>query len=257
MCQAAPSQGDAPSHATPGVEGWGRTLQGQAERAGTPPNGAEAREVKERIREVALKLFAERGFHAVSVRDICRDAGTTLPMVYYYYGNKRGLYDALLEEAIDRRVRRLQAARQHQGSIVDRLRVVLETWASPEDADLPWQVQMFYVRELTGLGAGINTESLERLDRELRHAVRPILEDGIAEGLFRPVNVPMVTLAMIGIVNTFRRRMVVGAKVTLEDGLEQVTDTLLHGLLRHEPRSPEPAPEAPPGEPPAGLSWGA
>ena len=56
-------------------------------------------DVKERIRTAALRLFAERGFHAVSVRHICRMADTTLPMGYYYYGSKKGLHDALLEEA--------------------------------------------------------------------------------------------------------------------------------------------------------------
>lgn len=205
------------------------------------PNGKEGREVKERIREAALMLFAERGFHAVSVRDICRDADTTLPMVYYYYGNKKGLHDALLEEAIERRVRGLQVARRQEGDIVQRLRTVLEAWASPDEASLPRQVQMFYVRELTGLGAGLNADALDRMDRELRRALKTILQDGIDAGLLRPVKVSMVAIAMIGIMNTFRRRMVLGARVTLQDGLDQVTDTLLRGLLVHEPPSLQPS----------------
>lgn len=196
-----------------------------------PPNGKEGREVKERIREAALMLFAERGFHAVSIRDICRDAGTTLPMVYYYYGSKKGLHDALLEDAIERRVRGLQAARRTEGDIVQRLRAVLEAWASPDEASLPRQIQMFYVRELTGLGAGLSSDALDRMDRELRRALQTILQDGIDAGLLRPVEVSMVAIAMIGIMNTFRRRMVLGARVTLDDGLNQVTDTLLLGLL--------------------------
>lgn len=213
----------------------GHRLQKQAEHGAIPsPNGKEGREVKERIREAALMLFAERGFHAVSVRDICRDADTTLPMVYYYYGNKKGLYDALLEEAIERRLRGLQIARRHEGDVIQRLRTVLEAWASPDEANLPRQVQMFYVRELTGLGAGLNADALDRMDRELRRALKTILQDGIDEGLLRPVKVSMVAIAMIGIMNTFRRRMVLGARVTMKDGLDQVTDTLLPGLLMHD-----------------------
>ncbi len=206
-----------------------------------PPDGKEGREVKERIREAALMLFAERGFHAVSVRDICRDADTTLPMVYYYYGNKKGLHDALLEDAIERRVRGLQAARRTEGDIVQRLRAVLEAWASPDEANLPRQIQMFYVRELTGLGAGLSSDSLDRMDRELRRALKTILQDGIDAGLLRPVNVSMVAIAMIGIMNTFRRRMVLGARVTLDDGLNQVTDTMLQGLLVRDHPSLQPS----------------
>ncbi len=77
----------------------------------SPSSPKDAREVKERIHEAALKLFAAKGFHAVSVRDICREANTMLPMVYYYFHSKRGLYDALLDEAVDRRVRGLQSAK--------------------------------------------------------------------------------------------------------------------------------------------------
>jgi AcrR family transcriptional regulator len=197
-----------------------------------PSDGEQTtREIKDRIHEAALRLFAEKGFHAVSVRDICRNARTTLPMVYYYYGSKKGLHDALLEESVERRISGLQAAQLHEGDVVTRLRLVLQAWAAPDEANLPRDVQMFYVRELTGLGAGLNAELVDRIDRELRQALRNIVQDGIQTGLFRPVKVPMVVLAMIGIINTFRRRMVLGARVSLDDGIEQVTDTLLHGIL--------------------------
>ena len=191
-------------------------------------------EVKERIRQAALRLFAELGFHAVSVRDICRDAETTLPMVYYYYGNKRGLHDTLLEETIERRIRALQTARLHQGDVIERLRRIIEAWASPDEANVSPEIQMFYVRELTGLGAELKAKSLGRMDRELRDALEAIVQDGIDAGLFRPVNVSMVVVAMIGIINSFRRRMVLGSTVTLDDAMEQVTDTLLKGVLARE-----------------------
>lgn len=200
-------------------------------REAQPDGEKDTPEIKERIREAALRLFAEKGFHAVSVRDICRQARTTLPMVYYYYGSKKGLHDALLEESVERRIRGLQAARSSEGDVIERLRLVLQAWAAPDEANLPRDVQMFYVRELTGLGAGLNKELVDRIDRELRQALREIVQDGIESGLFREVRVPMVVLAMIGIINTFRRRMVLGAPVDLNDGIEQVTETLLPGLF--------------------------
>ena len=72
------------------------------------------------------------------------------------------------------------------------------------------------------------------MDRELRDALEAIVQDGIDAGLFRPVNVSMVVVAMIGIINSFRRRMVLGSTVTLDDAMEQVTDTLLKGVLARE-----------------------
>jgi TetR/AcrR family transcriptional regulator len=41
---------------------------------------------------VAIDLFSSRGFDGVSMRDIAAITGTTLPNIYYHFGNKRALY---------------------------------------------------------------------------------------------------------------------------------------------------------------------
>jgi AcrR family transcriptional regulator len=45
----------------------------------------------------ALALFAMRGFDAVGVQEIAERSGITKPTLYYYFGSKNGLYEALLE----------------------------------------------------------------------------------------------------------------------------------------------------------------
>jgi TetR/AcrR family transcriptional regulator len=53
-----------------------------------------------RILEAASKLFAEKGFANASIRDICREAGTTAPVVYYYFGSKKGLFEEVARKQI-------------------------------------------------------------------------------------------------------------------------------------------------------------
>lgn len=46
----------------------------------------------------AAKLFATRGYDAVSVREIVQAAGVTKPALYYHFGSKEGVARALLED---------------------------------------------------------------------------------------------------------------------------------------------------------------
>ena len=47
---------------------------------------------RERILEAAGQMFAERGFEATTVRDICQAAGANVAAVNYYFGDKERLY---------------------------------------------------------------------------------------------------------------------------------------------------------------------
>ena len=48
------------------------------------------------IARVAARLFADRGYDATSVREIVEAAGVTKPTLYYHFGSKQGLAEALL-----------------------------------------------------------------------------------------------------------------------------------------------------------------
>ncbi len=59
------------------------------------------RETRARLLEAAARLFADRGFKRVTVRDICRAARANVAAVNYHFGDKLGLYREVLGIAID------------------------------------------------------------------------------------------------------------------------------------------------------------
>ena len=56
---------------------------------------------RERIVEHAAALFADRGFKKVTVREICRSATANIAAVNYHFGDKLGLYRAVIRAAVD------------------------------------------------------------------------------------------------------------------------------------------------------------
>lgn len=52
---------------------------------------------REQLLEVALHVFAARGFHQTSMNDVAEAAGVTKPVLYQHFTSKRSLYLELLE----------------------------------------------------------------------------------------------------------------------------------------------------------------
>src|SRR3954451_18193650 len=57
-------------------------------------------ETRARLLNAAARLFADRGFARVTVRDICRKARANVAAVNYHFGGKDGLYRAVIDTAI-------------------------------------------------------------------------------------------------------------------------------------------------------------
>jgi len=71
--------------------------------ADTPSAGksSEDRETRARLLHAAARLFAERGYARVTVRDICKKARANVAAVNYHFGGKDGLYRAVMRHAME------------------------------------------------------------------------------------------------------------------------------------------------------------
>jgi TetR/AcrR family transcriptional regulator, regulator of cefoperazone and chloramphenicol sensitivity len=59
------------------------------------------RETRQRLSTAASRLFADRGFGKIAVREICRAARADVAAVSYHFGDKLGLYRDVMQPAID------------------------------------------------------------------------------------------------------------------------------------------------------------
>jgi AcrR family transcriptional regulator len=63
---------------------------------------ARVQETRRRIIEVAREMFGEAGFHAVALEDVAGRAGVGRKTIYYQFGSKLGLFQALVDDLNER-----------------------------------------------------------------------------------------------------------------------------------------------------------
>lgn len=82
---------------------------------------------RQRLLDAGLKLFANRGYAGTAVQDITEEARVTKPTLYYYFENKEGLFQALVDQAMDERLRLMQHAAPPGKPTVDQLVDIIAT----------------------------------------------------------------------------------------------------------------------------------
>ena len=56
---------------------------------------------RERLIDEASRIFADKGFAKASTREICLAAGQNVAAIHYYFGDKAGLYRAVLQRPLE------------------------------------------------------------------------------------------------------------------------------------------------------------
>lgn len=73
---------------------------------------------EERVREAAVRLFAERGFHGTGIRDLAQAAGLSSATLYHYMGTKEDLLVEIMRTSLTELIGK---AEQITGDETDRL----------------------------------------------------------------------------------------------------------------------------------------
>jgi AcrR family transcriptional regulator len=122
---------------------------------------------RDRILKTAERLFAERGFNGVSVRELAGAANVNIASIGYHFRSKEGLlaqvYRRHCEPMIEERLRGLEAASRLAGSA--RVAAIIEAFVRPALSQVNVAEGETFIR-LRAVLSGENSELLEKLVSE-------------------------------------------------------------------------------------------
>ena len=109
---------------------------------------------KEHILKTATKLFAQRGFDGVSVREICKASGVNVALISYYWGGKKELFDFVVKDLLEHQTRYAQS--------------VLDFAIAPEDLTKEEQIQTMFIAVDRAIDFFYKDDSYELLTNIMR-----------------------------------------------------------------------------------------
>jgi AcrR family transcriptional regulator len=133
-------------------------------------------ERRRQLSEVALRLFAERGYRATTMDDVAEAAGVTKPLVYQHFSSKRALYlelvDSVAQELLDAVGRATAAAEGPRQQVEMGFAAYFELVVTHENA-----FRLLYGR--TDADDPELGQALRRVEDAIAEAIEPLIAAGL------------------------------------------------------------------------------
>jgi AcrR family transcriptional regulator len=109
-----------------------------------------AQTAEARLISAAVRMFSTRGYSAVGIREIAREAGVTIGALYHYAPSKEALFLRILAEAYDSAIAQLEAAADSTDSAPERVTAMIRAQVHGEVSGRDvWNVTKAELRALT------------------------------------------------------------------------------------------------------------
>ncbi|HTL56289.1 MAG TPA: TetR/AcrR family transcriptional regulator [Candidatus Limnocylindrales bacterium] len=151
----------------------------------------------------ALKSFANRGYAGTSVQEIVDAAQVSKPALYYYFKDKAGLFQALVDHAHDERLRLMQEAATHGESTGEKLEEVV---AAIFDFSLQHRelMRLAFATAFAAAGEAPGQTRCREKGRRNFEFLRSLIEQGQRSGeLSRDFTADELTMGIYGHLNNY------------------------------------------------------
>ncbi|HEY3076990.1 MAG TPA: TetR/AcrR family transcriptional regulator [Burkholderiales bacterium] len=166
--------------------------------AALPRAAPGARRRLSEVLDAAARVFAQRGYHGASTKDIADLLGMRQASLYYYFDSKDAALEAVCREGHQGYVERIRRIARSDASASERIALALFHQAAPERRDFT----LVFLRERRFLPLPAR-KRIRAFEVQYERAIQRLIEQGIRSGEFRAdLDARMATLAFFGLGNS-------------------------------------------------------
>jgi len=182
----------------------------------------------EEIYRVIARLFAYRGYHSTSMREIARELGMNQSSLYHYFTSKQDILFTLMNDAMDDVLAILQEISSTDLLPEDRLNRVLGFYTQYYAGDQERLILL--VNEMNSLNEEYRSILVGK-QRQYVQLIKSILEELAAQGKIKQIDPAIATFAFFGMVHYTIKWYHKDGPVSLEQLANSFVEIFTKGVL--------------------------
>jgi AcrR family transcriptional regulator len=191
--------------------------------------GKYAEATKPEIYQVIARLFAYRGYHSTSMREIARELGMNQSSLYYYFASKQDILFTLMNDAMDDVLAILEEISTTDLLPEDRLNRVLSFYAQYYTGDQERLILL--INEMNSLNEEYRSILVGKQRRYVQ-LIKSILEELAAQDKIKQIDPAIATFAFFGMVHYTIKWYHKDGPVSLEQLANAFVEIFTKGVLR-------------------------
>ncbi len=191
------------------------------------------KEIREKqIKEAALRLFSEKGFHNTTITQIADAADLGKGTIYWYWKSKEELAFSLVSDMLRDFLALIEDARDGEGPVVDRFeslvsRVAELYYRETDYLRLLWKFRV----DRSYIFSEDYTEKVASYYARMRKALEDMLEAGMRNGEFREIDPKRTAFILLGIAEGLELEWLENEEeLSMRDALIEVMGMLLSSI---------------------------
>lgn len=184
---------------------------------------------KEEVRNAAARVFADKGYHGASMQDIAEEVGILKGSLYHHFRSKDDLLREVLDGLLDKSISELEQINALDCSPSEQLALALRStllnFVNEPDPARVFGHGMRNVLESS-------FKDIQEKAQTYRELLGAIIDRGVAAGEFRPVDVKIAALALLGVSGSVHYWYRPEGRFQPEQISDLIADLVLRGLQR-------------------------
>lgn len=152
---------------------------------------------REMLLDAALRVFAVKGYHGATVKDIVEAAQVATGTFYLYFPSKQSAFLALIDRLYQEAMAAVKKAREEREGVIGKLEASLET-AIRFFGQCP-EIARLILLQAPGADP-IFDHKLAEIHGGLTYLVREDLDEAVAQGVISPLDTKVAARALVGTV---------------------------------------------------------